>query len=234
MQPYLFPYLGYWQLLAAVDKFVILDDVNYINRGWINRNRLAVNGKPTWLTLPLAGASQNRLICEIDIATDDGWKRTMERMVSMAYAKAPESDTVLPLLYHWLEGASGNLSRSLHESIKEVAMYLDIKTTIVPSSRAYPKNGLKGQQRILDICRREGTTVYVNPPGGRDIYDAELFHQAGIELLFLQPNLHSDQLQSGASDGAALSMLDHMMHNPRGVLVSAAAAFDLKVAIITK
>ena len=230
MQPYLFPYLGYWQLLAAVDKFVILDDVNYINRGWINRNRVAVNGKPAWFTVPLVGASQNRLINEMEIVPDNGWKRKMERMMSEAYAQAPEAQDVLPLLHRWLAGASGSLSRFLYETIKEVATFLGIATTIVPSSSIYPKNDLKGQSRILDICRREGATTYVNPPGGSEIYDAELFRRAGIELIFLQPDLHTGQLQSGADEGVVLSIIDHMLCNPREMLVDAVASFGLKAA----
>lgn len=232
MQPYLFPYLGYWQLMAAVDKFVILDDVNYINRGWINRNRVAVNGKTAWMTVPLVGASQNRQICEIDIVPDNGWKNKMDRMVSEAYAQAPEAQAVLPLFSCWLEGASGSLSRSLYESMKDIAVYLRIATTIIPSSRVYPKNNLKGQHRILDICQREGATTYVNPPGGMDMYDTDLFRRAGIELLFLQPNLHAGLLKSGAVDGTILSILDHMLYNPRELLMGAVTSVDLKVAQI--
>ncbi len=175
MQPYLFPYLGYWQLLAAVDTFVILDDVNFINRGWINRNRIAINGEPAWLTLPLQGASQNRLICDIDIAADDGWKRKMLRTLSTAYAKAPESQNVLALFEQWLAHADGNLSTALHLNLTQVAAVLGITTTIIPSSRIYPKHDLKGQERILDICKREGATIYVNPPGGRELYDEKFF-----------------------------------------------------------
>ena len=57
MQPYLFPYLGYFQLIAAVDKFVFYDDVNFIKNGWINRNRLLISGKVNYITIPLSGAS---------------------------------------------------------------------------------------------------------------------------------------------------------------------------------
>ncbi len=227
MQPYFFPYPGYWQLLAAVDTFVILDDVNFINRGWINRNRIAINGEPSWLTVPLQGASQNKLICDIEIALDDGWKKRMLRTLTTAYAKAPYSADVLALFEHWLAHADGNLSAALHRSIMQVAESLDIKTAIIPSSRIYPKGELKGQERILDICRREGAAVYVNPPGGKELYDAATFREAGIELRFLQPDLHQDELRSGASDGSVLSILDSMMHNPAEKLTGAVKRFDL-------
>lgn len=230
MQPYFFPYLGYWQLLAAVDTFVILDDVNYINRGWINRNRIAINGEPSWLTVPLQGASQNKYICDIDIAPDDGWKKRLQRSLTTAYAKAPHSANVLALFEQWLAHADGNLSTALHHSITQVAEKLDLHTTIIPSSRIYPKGELKGAERILDICKREGAAVYVNPPGGKELYDAAMFRAAGIELQFLQPDLHQDELRSGASDGSVLSILDSMMHNSAEELAEAAKRFGLSKA----
>lgn len=227
MQPYFFPYLGYWQLLAAVDTFVILDDVNYINRGWINRNRIAINGEPSWLTVPLQGASQNKHICDIDIAPDDGWKKRLHRTLATAYAKAPHSANTLALFEQWLAHADGNLSTALHRSITQVAESLDINTTIIPSSRIYPKGELKGAERILDICKREGAAAYVNPPGGKELYDAAMFREAGIELLFLQPDLHQDELRSGASDGSVLLILDSMMHNSAEELAGAVKRFEL-------
>lgn len=230
MQPYFFPYLGYWQLLAAVDTFVILDDVNYINRGWINRNRIAINGEPSWLTVPLQSASQNRLICDIDIAPDDGWKKRLQRTLATTYAKAPHSANALALFARWLAHADGNLSAALHHSITQVAESLAIKTAIIPSSSIHPKAELKGADRILDICRREGAAVYVNPPGGKELYDAAMFREAGIELRFLQPDLHQDELRSGASDGSVLSILDSMMHNSAGELADAVKRFELQSA----
>ena len=77
MQPYFAPYIGYFQLIAAVDVFVVLDDVNYIKGGWINRNKVLCHGKPTWLTVPLQGASPNKKIFELEIAPDNGWKKKM-------------------------------------------------------------------------------------------------------------------------------------------------------------
>ena len=230
MQPYLFPYLGYWQLLASVDTFVVLDDVNFINRGWINRNRIAINGESSWLTVPLNGASQNKLICDIDIAADDGWKKRLQRTLSTAYAKAPQSATVLPLFEQWLTHADGNLSAALHLSLTQVANALGITTSIIPSSRIYPKHELKGQDRILDICKHLGADIYVNPPGGRELYDKDNFRQAGIELVFLQPDLHREQLRTGAADGTVLSILDSMMHNSAEALGDAVKHFELHTA----
>jgi hypothetical protein len=230
MQPYLFPYLGYWQLLSAVDRFVVLDDVNYINRGWINRNRVAVNGSPVWLTVPLQGASQNRLICDIDIVADNGWKGKMMRMMTTAYARAPQAEPALQLFGDWLAGAGGNLSAALVDSLRRVAAALEIDVDIVATSRHHARNGLTGQDRILDICRRESATTYVNLPGGRALYDPAAFRDADIELTFLEPDLHIDHLRSGGGDGAVLSILDSMMYNSRSALAAAVRQFGLQPA----
>jgi hypothetical protein len=227
MQPYFLPYLGYFQLMAAVDRFVILDDVNYINRGWINRNRLPAGDGTAWMTLPLVGASQNRLIRDIEIVVDDGWKAKFERSVAAAYAQAPELAAILPLFQKWLGLASGNLSAFLVHCISDVAHHLGIPVQIVPTSSVHPKMDLKGQERILNICLREGANVYVNPPGGRELYDAAAFTRAGVELCFLQPHLSTLPLRHSGTEGPVLSILDLMMLNPKDALQQALPRFSI-------
>ena len=83
MQPYLFPYIGYWQLIHAVDTFVIFDDVNYIKKGYINRNNILVNGQKQTFTLELMSASQNKLINDIDIGNNI--EKVMESIVILSF-----------------------------------------------------------------------------------------------------------------------------------------------------
>jgi len=213
MQPYFLPYIGYFQLMSAVDKFVLLDDVNFINRGWINRNRIAVNGEPHWVTLPLAKASQNRFINEIHVANDPSWKRKTLRTVELSYCGAPYANEVLPLFSDILSGAEGLLSVFLFRQLQRMANYIGIDVEIVATSAVYPREGRSGQERILDICRREGATSYANLPGGRDLYDPASFAAAGIELLFLDPNWAALSLQYGGQEGPRLSILDLLMLN---------------------
>ena len=213
MQPYFVPYIGYFQLMAQADKFVLLDDVNFINRGWINRNRIAVGGEPAWLTVPLVKASQNRLINEIQIADDPSWKKKVARTVELNYAQAPFSKEILPLFSSILEDARGSLSEFLFNTLSQLAAYLGLTTAIQTTSAIYPKEGLAGQERILDICRREGATTYINLPGGRSLYDTQLFASAGIDLLFLEPNLKEMSLRH-SGDEPSLSILDLLMWNP--------------------
>jgi hypothetical protein len=227
MQPYFLPYIGYFQLMSAVDKIVLLDDVNFINGGWINRNRIAVEGNPHWLTLPLARASQNRLINEIEIADDPLWKRKTMRTVELSYQSAPFASQTLPLLSEMLQEAHGSLSIFLFRQLQRLADYIGIPTQIEQTSAIHPKEALTGQRRILDICVREGASTYVNLPGGRKLYDAELFASAGIELLFLDLNLPALTLQNSGQEGPCLSILDLLMLNSAAAVREAAGMFRL-------
>ena len=213
MQPYFVPYIGYFQLMSAVDKLVLLDDVHFINRGWINRNRIAVNGQPRWITLPVTKASQNRLIKELEIVDDPAWRRKTVRTVEMNYRRAPFVREILPFFSDIVAEARGPLSVFLFNHLRRLQDYIGIHTTIEATSAIYAKNDLTGEERIRDICQREGATSYVNLPGGRALYDVQAFARAGIELLFLEPNLQGLQLRSSGPEGPTLSIVDLLMLN---------------------
>ena len=185
MQPYLFPYIGYWQLLKAADCFVVYDDVNFITRGWINRNRILINGAPGMITLPLLQASQNRKINEIEIAPAAQWQRRMLRSVEMAYRKAPCFDRVFPVIEHILAHEDNNLAGFLSHQIQVLANFMGQSTRLVTSSQVYGNAQLTAQARILDICRHEGATCYINAQGGRSLYEPERFADANIDLRFI-------------------------------------------------
>ena len=89
MQPYFLPYIGYWQLLNAVDKYVIYDDVNYIKGGWINRNRILINKEPKYFNVKLNGASPNKLINEVEVSNDNIWQKKLLKTIEENYKKAP-------------------------------------------------------------------------------------------------------------------------------------------------
>lgn len=212
MQPYFLPYLGYWQLIAAADKFVLLDDVNFIKGGWINRNRILVDGKPTWITLPLSGASPNRLIRDIEIASDNGWKRKMFLSIKQSYSSSDCLGDMLAFFEKWINGdAVGSLSPFLCRTINDLRAYLGLTTEIIPSSSIFPKGNLTGVDRVLDICARLSATSYVNAPGGRHLYEKETFARNGQKLLFVQP---ASQTATISDDGLALSIAHQLMSKP--------------------
>lgn len=186
MQPYFLPYIGYLQLMYAVDKFVLYDDVNYINKGWVNRNRLLVNGTEYLFTIPLKEASQNKLINEIYLSNDPKWRGKLLKTIEQAYKKAPFYSTVCSVVEKIINFEDDKLSNWIAASFGELAAYLDIQTKIVPSSSIYQNTHLKAQERILAICQQEGADHYINPIGGTELYDKTVFEKSDIQLNFIK------------------------------------------------
>lgn len=214
MQPYFLPYIGYFQLMAAVDKFVVFDDVNFINRGWINRNRILVDGKATMMTVPLKAASQNHKINAIDMAHDHPWQGKLLRTIEQSYKRAPYFEEIFPLVSSILETPTPNLASFVTQSLLSVKEALGIGCELVPTSGIYANTQLKGEARIVDICRQERATHYVNLPGGQDLYDKAAFSDQGIALQFIKP-LPVAYVQKAPEFVPSLSILDVMMCNGR-------------------
>lgn len=185
MQPYFFPYIGYWQLIHAVDRFVIYDDVNYIKGGWINRNRILINGKPVFITAPLRQSSPYKRICDLSLQKTPGWRDKLVRSVEITYGKAPCFGKVFPVIENLIRHKADNLAEYLAHQILTLSRFMGIETDFVTTGRGYGNNSLSGQERIIDICRREGANTYINPQGGQALYDTETFRKAGIDLRFI-------------------------------------------------
>lgn len=186
MQPYFMPYIGYLQLLNGVDKFVLYDDVNYINKGWINRNRILINGQAYLFTIPLRDASQNKLINEIYLGNDPKWRGKMLKTLEQSYKKAPFYSAALAVTEKIINLDAEKLSDWIAGGFQVLVDYLEIQTEIVPGSSVYQNTHLKAQERILDICQQEKATHYINPIGGIELYDKTVFEQNGIRLNFIK------------------------------------------------
>ncbi len=214
MQPYFLPYLGYFQLMAAVDKFVLYDDVQFIVGGWINRNRILVNGKEFLFTLPLKGVSQNRLIHELALSPDNGWRDKLLETIRRAYARAPHFREIMPLLQTIIAFPDQNLAGYVAHSLAVIRSFLEIPTEIIPTSRVFANLDLKGPARLLDICQKLGANTYVNAPGGRALYHSEEFQRHGLALRFTETApIQYDQATPGFHPG--LSIVDVLMFNSR-------------------
>ena len=166
MQPYFLPYLGYFQLMASSEIFVIYDDVNYISRGWINRNRINLNGEAHTITVPLNAASQNKLIHEIHIIDNRFWREKILKTLRQAYKKATQYDRIYPLVEAIINNSSTNLADYLHNSLVTLHKHLKLQTRVIRTSRIYGNNSLKSQSRIIDICKTERASRYLNPVSG--------------------------------------------------------------------
>lgn len=214
MQPYFFPYIGYWQLLNAVDKYVIYDDVNFIKGGWINRNRILNNGKVQYINVQMRGASAYKHINEIECSEDIISVTKNIRMLENIYGKAPYFMDAFPVILNVLQNKETNLARYLIYSIKQVCKYLSIETSILISSEMQKDETLKGQDKVIDICNRLKATQYYNAIGGESLYSCNEFKKNGIDLHFLKTN-EIIYPQKSCEFVKNLSIIDVMMYNSK-------------------
>jgi hypothetical protein len=217
MQPYFLPYLGYFQLISAVDTFVIYDTIQYTKKGWINRNQMLRNGAAAVFSIPLKKDSDYLHI--VDRQLSDAFDPDkLCAQISGAYRKAPQFEGAMPIIENIVLFKAENLFDYIHHAISMCCDYLDIKTSLRVSSQIEGgPSELRNADRVIDICKRTDATGYINPPGGRDLYSSTEFHANGLDLQFLQPRL-SPYPQFGAAFVPSLSILDVMMFNARGVI----------------
>jgi len=213
MQPYLFPYIGYWQLISAVDEFVLLDDVQYINRGWINRNRILVDGRDHLFSFSVKKDSQQKKINERFFAADFPAERArFLRTLQCCYSKAPFFAPVLEVVERSLEFSTENLARNVGRNIAMLAQYLHIATPVRYASAIPCDKLLKAQAYILELTRHLNGKVYINLSGGQELYDRDVFREQEIKLLFIQSEL-IEYKQFGHPFVPFLSIIDVMMFN---------------------
>ncbi|MCY7349158.1 MAG: WbqC family protein [Cytophagaceae bacterium] len=212
MQPYFMPYIGYVQLMKTVDKFIVYDDVAFINRGWVNRNQILVSGKAHLFTIPLREASQNRMIRDIELDNSTAWRVKLLRTIQQSYKKAPHFEAVYTLLERVLNSDAASIGQLATQGLRTVNQYLSIETELIESSSIYQNQQLKGQERILDICQQTGASRYINPIGGVELYDKPTFAAAGIQLQFIEAQ-RADYPQFGAEFVPWLSILDVLLFN---------------------
>jgi len=187
MQPYFFPYIGYFQLINAVDEFIIYDEIEYTKKGWINRNRILVNGKDEYITLPLKKASDFLLVNERCLA--DSWETEKNKLINKikeSYRKAPYFNDVFLLIENCLHFKNKNLFDFIFNTIKTINNYLEIKTPMIKVSDLLTNKDLKAEQKVIEICKNRNAIDYINPIGGVNLYNKETFFKNGINLRFLK------------------------------------------------
>ena len=216
MQPYIFPYLGYYQLVGAVDMFIFFDDVNFINKGWINRNNILQQNNAARFTVPLSKASQNKLINEIEISEYEKWRNDFLKSISFNYKKAP----FFPVIYKWLEEllSAKNyhmISDLAADSVKGVAQLTGMETHFDYSSKInYDREtATNGQDKVLRICELNNAHQYINPKNGTELYDAEQFREKNIQLNFINMDEIVYHQFKGVNFVPNLSIIDVLMFN---------------------
>ncbi|MBN1217139.1 MAG: WbqC family protein [Candidatus Lokiarchaeota archaeon] len=206
MQPYFFPYIGYFQLINAVDKYILYDHFNYIKSSWINRNRIIQKKSEIGLiTLPLKNKSSFLKIKDIEIDDTKKWKEKTIKTIKINYSKAPYFDIIYPIVKDVIELQTDKLSNINKASIKNICNYLQIKTTIdynynnagnienLLFNDNYLESNYSGLEkktaRLIEICKIEKADTYLNSIGGIDLYSKDIFNKHNIQLRFLKTNI---------------------------------------------
>jgi hypothetical protein len=228
MQPYLFPYIGYFQLISAVDKFVFYDDVDFITRGWINRNRILINDEPDIFTVSCKNASQNERIN--DVLISDHWRPDkLLKKVRLTYANADQYEAAFPIVKGVIEDAGDQISALAEDSVRRVSEYLGLDVDFYRSSDLPVDQSHGRAERLIELTKHFGASTYVNMEGGKDLYEKPDFADQGIALHFLSPELPEYE-QYTAEDGTfhpGLSIIDVMMNVSRTEIRSMLESYEL-------
>lgn len=217
MQPYIFPYIGYFQLVNAVDTFVFYDDVNFIKQGWINRNRILVGGKDYLFTIPVGQISSYAFISQtaIHARNYEVWKGKFLRTIEQNYRRAPFFNEACPLISGIVNEQCSSIAELASISVQRIAKYLRIPTEFKTSSVEFAdSHSLARADRLIEICKRLGATEYINPIGGQDLYQKEYFYDQGIKLSFLKSADNIQYCQFNQQNFVPwLSIIDVLMFN---------------------
>lgn len=230
MQPYVFPYVGYFQLINAVDHFVFYDDVNFIKQGWINRNRIFVNGSDQMFTIPINDISSFRPIneTEINYKLYPKWWEKFKKTLSQTYKNSPFFEDVMLLVSGVFEKNYPNISALCVESIARCCSYLEMteKNFYLSSERFGDTKGLDRADRLISISESLGSQDYINPAGGVELYDKEYFKSKGVMLSFMANNLTTYN-QFNYPFVGGLSIIDVLMFNDKDEVVRMLDNFKL-------
>ena len=227
MQPYLFPYIGYFQLLKACDHFVVYDDVQFIKSGWINRNRLLSNGQPTYFNFRINKGSTFDKINEKtfvpQIAMDkDKFRKSLQSM----YGKAPYFQDAYKVIDEIISLDEMNVSRFVAHTIEALTEWLGLEKTFHISSELGIPGDIHAQERVLWVNAALGADRYINVIGGQELYDVKTFAEHGVELKFLQPKLR-EYPQFKGEFVPGLSIVDVMMFNPKEEILRMLDEYEL-------
>ena len=227
MQPYFFPYIGYFQLINFVDEFVIYDNIEYVKKGWINRNRILSRDGDRTITLPIKKGSDYCNIVDRDLS--DNWDRDRKKLLNLirsSYQKAPFFEETYEVIEECLMGNDTNLFEFLFNSIKNINNYLNINTPVTISSSLTVDHSLKCQDKVISICKSLEADVYINSIGGADLYDREEFFKNKICLHFID-SLPITYKQFDLNHSPRLSIIDVMMFNSKGTIREYLSSYHL-------
>lgn len=217
MQPYLFPYIGYYQLAYCSDLFIFYDDVNYIKKGYINRNNIATKNGVFLFSLPIKNASQNKLINELYFTEET---KKILLTIEMSYSKSKYFHEIYPLIESIFNNKNRNLSNITSLSIIKVFEYLSLDFNYNFSSSIDYDRKNSAQEKIYDLCKINNSKQYINAIGGMELYDKEEFKKRNIKLEFIKPLITNYPQVNSSTFIGNLSMIDILMNCSKDEIIN--------------
>ncbi len=215
MQPYLFPYIGYWQLIQAVDTFVVYDNIQFSKKGWFHRNNILLNGKKILFSIPLKKDSDYLDVVDRMLSEDsDKQINKIIAQIENGYKKAPYFNDVFPLVKDIFNSSEKNLFYYIYNSMQLVTAYLGIDTKIILSSTLDIDHQLKAEEKVIAINKILHADRYINAIGGQELYDKDRFSAEGLTLNFLNTEI-AEYKQFNNEFVPYLSIIDIMMFNSK-------------------
>ncbi|WP_236974807.1 WbqC family protein [Membranihabitans maritimus] len=227
MQPYIFPYIGYFQLINSVDKFVFYDDVDFIKQGWVNRNNILVNGQKFQFTIPVKNISSNNSIANTQIDWSSKLLKKFIKTLKQSYKKAPYYERTMEIVEQSFDQKPDTISNLCANSTNLISEFLELKTKFELSSEKYNQSlGYEKEERLISICELNSANIYINPIGGQELYEKEYFRQKNITLYFLKSK-GPKYTQFGSEFISGLSIIDILMFNEKKQVQSYLTNYDL-------
>ncbi|WP_027961064.1 WbqC family protein [Halomonas halodenitrificans] len=223
MQPYLFPYIGYFQLIYASDLFFIYDDVSFIKQGYINRNNILTANGTTRFTVSVPGASSNKLISDLEFSADvSKFLKSLEQ----SYSKADYFAVIFPMVCDILENDDRSIAKVCQKSYQAIFSYLGIEKQFKKTSELDYDRSASARDRLIALCHKFGADCYINAPGGRSLYAKTDFSEQGVDLKFID-SLPVEYQQSNREFVPNLSIIDVLMNCSPDEVVNLMKQYEL-------
>ncbi|MEX3637143.1 WbqC family protein [Paraburkholderia sp. BR14320] len=202
------PWKGYFDMIAAVDEFILYDDMQYTRRDWRNRNQIKTPQGVQWLTVPVRVKGRyDQKINETEIDSDTPWAGNHWKALTQNYRRAPHFEEIAAWLAPFYEEKSFVLLSDFNRSlISEICKYLGIKTRITSSSDYVLADGKT--ERLADLCAQAGGATYISGPAAKDYVDESIFQNAGIELQWFEYAGYPEYLQQWGEFTHGVTILD--------------------------
>lgn len=227
MQPYIFPYIGYFHLIESTKKIIFYDDVHFIKQGWINRNRILINNSAYTFSIPLKKLSQNKLINEVEIEASQSNTLKFLRQIELAYKNAPYFEPVYKMIESVVQQEYKNISEMAVNSIEQVYKYLGLNFNWELSSQCCSDSkGMIKEDRLIKITKKNKFNKYVNALGGMELYDKDYFLENGVRLSFVRskPIIYKQFKEPFISN---LSIIDVLMFNNKSLVREFLSKYEL-------